>query len=61
MRLTRLGSSSIPNVAYPGGGTCAACSKPVGRRDEGVSLYGDLFHRECAFDSPRSRRPKAER
>jgi hypothetical protein len=59
MRLTRLGSRSVPSVPYPGGGTCVACSKPVRGQDEGVSLYGDLFHRKCAFQTPRSRRAKA--
>jgi len=61
MRQTRLGSSSIPSAPYPEGGTCVACSKPVRRQEDGVCLYGDLFHRQCAFHTSRSRRQGARR
>lgn len=62
MQLTRLGSRSVPSLPYTGnGGRCAACLKPVRARDSGVCLYGDIFHRDCAFYLPRERKNGARR
>ncbi len=56
MNLTRIGSNSIPSLPHSNGGRCVACAKPIRAKDRGVCLYGDLFHRECAFHTPRRKR-----
>lgn len=62
MRLTRLGSESVPSLPYTGnGGRCATCLQPVHAREDGVCLYGDIFHRDCAFHLPREDRDRASR
>lgn len=30
-------------------GQCAACAKPVAGSDVAVRIYGELFHRPCAY------------
>jgi hypothetical protein len=37
-------------------GACAACGKSLSPSDEAICLYGERFHRECAFYTPRSER-----
>ena len=38
-------------------GTCAACTKRISDANDYVLLYGETFHRDCAFY--RSQRQKA--
>jgi hypothetical protein len=62
VRLTRLGSKSIPSLPYTAnGGRCPACLQPVRARESGVCLYGDVFHRDCAFYTPHQRGGGARR
>ncbi len=37
-------------------GPCSACTKQIARTDEFVLMYGETFHRDCAFY--RSRGPE---
>jgi hypothetical protein len=56
MNLIRLRPSTMPRAI--GGariGPCAACEKPIGGGSEYVHLYGEAFHRDCAFYRSRGR------
>jgi hypothetical protein len=50
MNLTRLRPAKMPTAI--GGvrlGHCPACDKQIDDRSEFVHLYGQTFHRDCAF------------
>jgi hypothetical protein len=53
MSLFRLNPTShLPSTSV-GPGRCAACSKRIGLADDAVWIYGEVFHRDCAFYRPR--------
>jgi hypothetical protein len=36
-------------------GLCSACTSQIARTDEFVLLYGEAFHRDCAFYRSRNK------
>ena len=49
MKLHRLTPISLAKPRSPYIGRCAACEQPVMGHDSIVHLYGQTFHRDCAF------------
>jgi hypothetical protein len=49
MELHRLTPTSLAQVTAGYGGRCAACGESIRRRARIVYLYGEAFHRDCAF------------
>ena len=52
----RLSSTRPQPLVVGQTGSCAACDKPVAKKDRAVRLYGDLFHYDCAFHRARGGR-----
>jgi hypothetical protein len=57
MRVLRLSPHSLVSTSRfgngNGNGRCSACDKPIRPNDEFVCMYGEQFHRDCAFYRPR--------
>lgn len=49
MELHRLTPTSLAQANAGHGARCAACGKSVKQRERIVYLYGEAFHRDCAF------------
>jgi hypothetical protein len=56
MALLRLSPMKIPTARASRVGTCSACGEQIADRNTYVLLYGELFHRDCAFYRPRAQR-----
>ena len=55
MALVRLRPLSLGSSGRLSNVRCAACRGPVRTVDESVRVYGEVFHRNCAFYTPRGR------
>ena len=56
MSVFRLTPLTAPSQRGQPLGLCSACNKQIARTDEFVLLYGEAFHRDCAFYRSREQR-----
>ena len=55
MAVLRLEPRFVPTTRAFSLGRCAACSERIARGGEVVHMYGETFHRDCAFYRSRQR------
>jgi hypothetical protein len=60
MKLHRLTPTSLVKSMSPYIGRCAACEQPMTGHEPIVHLYGQTFHRDCAFYRRGSEAQRAE-